>query len=76
MPDNELVVVVGGGICGVLAAQRLAQENIDFIIVERGNGFGGNWLVRANSYSHLQVGHCKPWTTTNCLSKKHKEDSF
>lgn len=56
MPDNELVVIVGGGICGVLAAQRLSQENIDFLIVERSDSFGGNWVVRANSYSHLQVG--------------------
>jgi cation diffusion facilitator CzcD-associated flavoprotein CzcO len=58
MPKTDLVAIIGGGICGVLAAQRLAQENIEYIIIERNEDFGGNWLLRANSYSHLQVGHC------------------
>ena len=49
------VVIVGGGVCGLLAADRCLREGIKFLLFERGEDYGGNWSVRANSYSHLQV---------------------
>jgi len=49
------VVIIGGGICGLLAAERCVREGIIFLLFERGDDFGGNWFVRANSYSHLQA---------------------
>lgn len=49
------VVIIGGGICGLLVAERCVREGINFLLFERGDDFGGNWFVRANSYSHLQV---------------------
>ena len=55
---NEAVVavaIIGGGICGVMAGARCVRDGLSFVILERGSCYGGNWFVRANSYSHLQV---------------------
>ena len=52
------VAIIGGGICGVMAGARCIREGLSFVILERGEAYGGNWIVRANSYSHLQVGLC------------------
>ncbi len=49
------VVIIGGGICGLLAAERCVREGIRFLLFERGDDYGGNWVVRANTYSHLQA---------------------
>ena len=56
------VIIVGGGVCGLLAADRCLREGIDFVLFERGEEHGGNWLVRANTYSHLQARRRNPWT--------------
>ena len=53
--EQVAVAIIGGGICGVMAGARCVQGGISFVILERGHSFGGNWVVRANSYSHLQV---------------------
>ena len=55
MVSNYDVVVVGGGVCGVLAAQKLGEEGLTYKVVERLEDFGGVWTYRANSYSHLQA---------------------
>lgn len=70
--EEVSVAIIGGGVCGVLAAQRCAQEKLSYKIFERCSDFGGNWFVRANSYSHLQarrdvtldykcIGHGNPY---------------
>ena len=58
------VVIIGGGICGLLAAERCVREGIPFTLFERNDDFGGNWVVRANRYSHLQA---RPRTQTQLL---------
>ena len=50
------VLVVGGGVCGVLAGQRCAARGISFCIVDEGADFGGIWCTLANGHSQLQVG--------------------
>lgn len=38
------VVIIGGGFGGMLAAARLQEAGItDFILIEKGGGFGGTW---------------------------------
>ena len=54
-PLDVDVVVIGGGVCGVLAGQSLGAEGFTYKIVERDQDYGGVWTYRANSYSHLQV---------------------
>lgn len=49
------VVVIGGGLCGVLAGQRCTMEGLSYTIVEKENDFGGVWGTLANKHSHLQV---------------------
>lgn len=49
------ILIVGGGVCGVLAGRRFAQEGFSYRIIEKNDNFGGVWAYRANDYSHLQV---------------------
>ena len=55
MIESVDVLVVGGGICGVLAGQRCAAKGLSFRIVDRGTDFGGTWVSLANAHSQLQV---------------------
>lgn len=49
------VVIVGGGVCGVLAAHRCLEKGLTYCIVDRQSDFGGVWASLANQHSHLQV---------------------
>ena len=42
------VLIVGAGISGICAAVHLLERGIDFVIVEKGETFGGTW--RENRY--------------------------
>jgi len=76
-PEQFSVAIIGGGVCGVLAAQRCVQENMSFILFDRCTDFGGNWFVRANSYSHLQVCRTKkPWTGLALYSRNQQNPAF
>ena len=64
LPSGELtsgkmaeveVAILGGGICGVLAAQQCTEKHMTFRILERMQTLGGVWSFRANTHSHLQV---------------------
>ncbi len=42
--DTVTMVVIGGGLAGLIAGARLRQAGIDdFLIIEKGGGFGGTW---------------------------------
>ncbi len=42
--DRLSVVVIGGGLAGLITGARLRQAGIDdFLIIEKGGGFGGTW---------------------------------
>ena len=46
---NEInVVIIGAGLCGILAGIKLLQANISFTIIEKNNSIGGTWYE--NSY--------------------------
>ena len=49
------VCIVGGGICGILAAQGCVERGLSFVVLEQGEALGGCWQTLANSYSNLQV---------------------
>src|SRR5690606_21948716 len=52
-PDYE-VAIIGAGPGGIATAHLLRQRGIrDFVIIERGNDFGGTW--RDNHYPGLAV---------------------
>ncbi len=62
------VVIVGGGVCGVLAAHRCLERALTYYIIDRQSDFGGVWASLANQHSHLQV--C---TATAMLHNLHTE---
>ncbi len=42
--DQVTVAVIGGGLAGLMTGARLRQAGIDdFLIIEKGGGFGGTW---------------------------------
>src|SRR5262245_33983098 len=47
------VVVIGAGMSGVLAAIRLEQAGIPYVVLEKNDGVGGTWLE--NSYPGCRV---------------------
>lgn len=50
------MVIVGGGICGILAAKMCHDRKLSYCLVEREAVLGGNWFTLANARSSLQVG--------------------
>jgi 4-hydroxyacetophenone monooxygenase len=53
-PDVDFrVVVIGAGMSGLLAAHRLAQAGVDFVILEKDGDVGGTWLE--NTYPGCRV---------------------
>ena len=52
------VCIIGGGLCGVLAAHRCQHAGLTYCVIERQSDLGGVWASLANQHSHLQVsGH-------------------
>ncbi len=46
--DKINVIIIGAGLCGILAGIKLLQANIPFKIIEKNNSIGGTWYE--NSY--------------------------
>ena len=46
--DDFNVLIIGAGLCGILAGIKLLQANIPFKIIEKNNSIGGTWYE--NSY--------------------------
>lgn len=58
-PPAEVVetdmMIVGGGICGILAAKMCADRRWPYVVVERNPELGGVWTTLANRHSYLQA---------------------
>lgn len=57
LPSAERVdvAIVGGGLCGILAAARCAEAGFSYQLIERNGVLGGNWQTMANGHSKLQA---------------------
>lgn len=55
LPEKVDVVIVGGGITGLYSANRLAEKNISFCIVEEREIAGGIWSMYANTTSQVNT---------------------
>lgn len=53
-PDSDFsVVVIGAGMSGILAAHRLRQAEVPFVVIEKDADVGGTWLE--NTYPGCRV---------------------
>ena len=53
-PETDFnVVVIGAGMSGILAAHRLQQADIEFVVIEKDADVGGTWLE--NTYPGCRV---------------------
>ena len=53
-PDSPFrVVVIGAGMSGLLAAHRLHQAGVEFVVIEKNDDVGGTWFD--NSYPGCRV---------------------
>ncbi len=53
-PDVDFnVLIIGAGMSGLLAAHRLQQAGVDFVIVDKNEDIGGTWLE--NQYPGCRV---------------------
>lgn len=57
-PVTVDVVIVGGGITGLYAANRLMQQGISFCLVEKQDQLGGIWSMYANTTSRVNSSEC------------------
>ncbi len=54
-PDMVDVVIVGAGVTGLYAANRLLENNISFCVLEKRDIVGGIWSEYANSTSQVNT---------------------
>jgi cation diffusion facilitator CzcD-associated flavoprotein CzcO len=75
-PDFEVVVIgvgVGIGIGVIAAAHQLQRKGIDdFVILERGDDFGGTW--RDNHYPGPAVDIPTPWYQLSLARLRQREE--
>lgn len=53
--EETEMVIVGGGICGILAAKQCHDRGMKYVVVEKESKLGGVWHTMANGTSFLQV---------------------
>ncbi len=55
--DGHKVLVIGGGMSGVLAAYRLREAGIPFVVIEKNAGVGGTWFENRYPGARVDVGN-------------------
>jgi len=55
LPEAVDVLIVGGGVTGLYAANHLLKNNISFCLVEKRDRIGGIWSLYANSTSQVNT---------------------
>jgi len=67
-PDRPFrVLIIGAGMSGLLAAHRLEQAGIDFVVVEKNADVGGTWLE--NSYPGCRVDNPNHSYSYSCAQR-------
>ena len=51
------VLVIGGGMSGVLAAYRLQEAGIPFVVIEKNASVGGTWFENRYPGARVDVGN-------------------
>ncbi len=58
------VCVIGAGPCGIAAGKNCAQAGLDFVLFEKNDRVGGNWVFNA------ATGHSSVYENTHIISSK------
>lgn len=56
MTDKKQIIIVGGGLAGLVAANRAADEGADVTLLEGGKGLGGRALTQVQGGYHFNMG--------------------
>jgi cation diffusion facilitator CzcD-associated flavoprotein CzcO len=64
MSIEKRVCVIGAGPAGIAAAKNCAQSGIDFVVFEKNDKVGGNWVFNA------KTGHSSVYENTHIISSK------
>lgn len=57
VPDDFSAVIIGCGMSGLLAAIRLGQAGIPYVVVEKNAGPGGTWFENTYPGARVDVGN-------------------
>ena len=57
-PARVDVAIVGAGVVGLYAANRLRESGISFCILDKGDKVGGIWSLYANAASRVNTSEC------------------
>ena len=57
VPAGFVAVVIGCGMSGLLAAIRLGQAGIPYVVVEKNSGAGGTWFENTYPGARVDVGN-------------------
>ncbi len=55
--QRHKVLVIGGGMSGVLAAYRLQEANIPYVVIEKNASVGGTWFENRYPGARVDVGN-------------------
>lgn len=55
--EEHNVLVIGGGMSGVLAAYRLQEAGIPYVVLEKNAGVGGTWFENRYPGARVDVGN-------------------
>jgi len=64
MSVGKRVCVIGAGPAGIAAAKNCAQSGLDFVVFEKNDKVGGNWVFNA------KTGHSSVYENTHIISSK------
>jgi cation diffusion facilitator CzcD-associated flavoprotein CzcO len=77
LPTEAEVVVIGGGLLGMVAAQRLLKNGRKVVILEQRSLVGGIWSMHANSTSQVnssEGGYCLKEFLPEDSPRKHQHN--
>ena len=73
--EETEMVIVGGGICGILAAKQCHDRGMKYVVIEKEAKLGGVWHTMANGTSFLQVSYLVPHSSYISVHNKHSAEN-
>lgn len=56
---NKKLAIIGGGLCGILAAKFAKEAGFDLTVFEKSNESGGVWCGNNRAWPHMHTNICK-----------------